>query len=155
MNETYAEMYEKRGRGDEPSQHPQFTRTPSVNARYKGALRRILARYRSVEDYIKIRYMHWQPVLEGTGTGVYHARATTGSKRSAIAHNDYPYHLKKGFAHFILWSVVPLSPATIERRIRDHFRIPREKYIWFINTPHKKSVPTLWHCHIIVQLTAR
>jgi hypothetical protein len=122
----------------------RFSRLPAVERRYSAHRKGIDATYCSFADYVKINLLQWQAVMRD---GKYVARATRSSKRSVLMLNEYPYHLAPGITHAVLWSTVPLSPSTIIRRIRREFD---GQFVWFTNTYHRQSIPSLWHCHVMV-----
>lgn len=63
--------------------------------------------------------------------------------------NDFPYNLDEGIKHYLLWSNQDLSPLDIEECIKEHTAGAIET-LWFINPVQLKSIPELWHAHVMV-----
>jgi len=60
---------------------------------------------------------------------------------------DFPYSLEEGIEHHVLWSSAPLSTAEMEAEVSRH----RDgyEYLIFVNPDVLKSIPTIWHAHVL------
>ncbi|AGE48483.1 protein of unknown function (DUF3605) [Paramecium bursaria Chlorella virus AN69C] len=64
--------------------------------------------------------------------------------------NDYPYNVE-GTKHYLIWSMTPLENYFI-RDFADKYTGGRE-YLTFVNPEHLKSIPDIWHVHVLVRMT--
>ncbi len=84
---------------------------------------------------------------------IYHV---LGEKRVGFVDNKFPYShvaecLPPGhrFNHFCLWSRTgPLSREEIDGYIGDQF--PDHPALVFVNGDNHKTIPELWHAHVII-----
>ena len=66
--------------------------------------------------------------------------------------NDFPYNLEEGVEHFLLWSNQDLSPDEIDTYIQEHtVSLDPLDTLWFVNPTELKSIPDLWHAHVMVR----
>jgi hypothetical protein len=63
--------------------------------------------------------------------------------------NDYPYNVE-GTKHYLIWSMTPLENDLI-RDFADKYTGGRE-YLTFVNPEHLKSIPDIWHAHVLVKM---
>jgi hypothetical protein len=63
--------------------------------------------------------------------------------------NDFPYNLDPGVEHCLLWSNQDLSPDEVEMYIQENTQGALDT-LWFINPTELKSIPELWHAHVMV-----
>lgn len=63
--------------------------------------------------------------------------------------NDFPYNLDNGVEHFLLWSNQDLSPDEIDVYIQENTHGALDT-LYFINPAELKSIPELWHAHVMV-----
>lgn len=71
----------------------------------------------------------------------------------AIVKNNFPYSLilkdLHSVQHYILWSLKgPVEEGVGKAMLEERF--PGKKWITFITIPENKSIPELWHMHIMV-----
>ncbi|PVV01217.1 hypothetical protein BB560_004375 [Smittium megazygosporum] len=69
--------------------------------------------------------------------------------------NDFPYALENDITHYIVWSAVPLDSGStpsdqVVRFIRDTIGFHAE-FLWLVNPPHLRSVPSVYHGHLFVK----
>lgn len=63
--------------------------------------------------------------------------------------NDFPYNWEDGIEHYLLWSNEEVPDNEIEGYIQD--LMPHcSDYLWFVNPAELKSIPEIWHAHVIV-----
>ncbi|KAJ3327741.1 hypothetical protein HDU76_011221 [Blyttiomyces sp. JEL0837] len=64
--------------------------------------------------------------------------------------NDFPYatDASQQIQHMVLWSIGEheLDPAEVEAILRS--KIPGHEFIYFINPPHRKTIPEINHYHV-------
>ncbi|AGE54263.1 protein of unknown function (DUF3605) [Paramecium bursaria Chlorella virus NY2B] len=63
--------------------------------------------------------------------------------------NDYPYDIDDA-CHYLIWSTKPLEPELV-RDFADKYTGGRE-YVTFVNPEHLKSIPDIWHAHVLVRM---
>ena len=63
--------------------------------------------------------------------------------------NDYPYDIEDT-KHYLIWSMTPLENDLI-RDFADKYTGGRE-YLTFVNPINKKSIPDIWHAHVLVKM---
>lgn len=106
--------------------------------------------YQSYGDYIRITYLGFREVKDENN--LFKSEKTALIKQYAFVQNKYPYALRKGIRHYLIWSVSPLSSSKIqsiieENKDNEYFK----KYIWFVNDIINMSVPDIWHCHVFAK----
>ncbi len=74
------------------------------------------------------------------------------NRHVCLLDNTYPYtsvllHLPD-VKHFVLWSVKPLEVKEVETFL--HIEIPEKEYFWFEQTHNRKTVPEIFHVHVLV-----
>ena len=66
--------------------------------------------------------------------------------------NDFPYNFRhEEVMHYCLWSDRELAPPFIESYLRVSF--PANQYVFFENPRLKRSIPDLFHVHVLVYLS--
>ncbi|APC25687.1 hypothetical protein BST79_gp174 [Only Syngen Nebraska virus 5] len=63
--------------------------------------------------------------------------------------NDYPYNVEDT-RHYLIWSMTPLDNDLV-RDFADKYTGGRE-YLTFVNPIHLKSIPDIWHAHVLVKM---
>lgn len=70
-----------------------------------------------------------------------------------IALNDFPYFFEEGVLHYILWKlegeILPTDILEIMKELKVRHEIA--DYVFFINPPNLKSIPDIYHAHIILK----
>ena len=62
--------------------------------------------------------------------------------------NDFPYRCDEGITHDLLFATKPIeSKDEINNLIYKHLK--HKKYLWWENPLQAKSIPDLWHIHIM------
>ena len=74
------------------------------------------------------------------------------NRKFIIKPNAFPYEVRKGIIHYVMFSVEPLDSAFIDTILSVYFQIPKERMLWYINAPHLRSIPDLWHCQIFIKI---
>jgi hypothetical protein len=67
--------------------------------------------------------------------------------RIAWMRNEYPYNVNNA-AHHLIWSTEPLSDEKIVEIATNH--AGGREFVRFVNPPKLKSVPDMWHCHVLI-----
>jgi hypothetical protein len=65
---------------------------------------------------------------------------------------DFPYYFEEGMEHHVLWSSTPLDPKRVVAEAaagRDPDGTGAWEWVHFVNPTLLKSVPGIWHAHII------
>jgi hypothetical protein len=61
--------------------------------------------------------------------------------------NDYPYYLHEEIEHHLIWANYNLTTEEIEAVLEKE----RKSYecVYFVNDEHLKSIPEVFHCHVL------
>ena len=125
-------------------------RSKSTQKRYVAIRRVILAKYSSYEDYVKIKYMGFAPVAF-PGSKIT-AIKDDGVKTFYIGKNRFPYDVKRGIRHWVLFSLRALSVKAQKKIIESS--IPKNaEYVFYMNAKETQSMPKLWHVQIFWKST--
>ena len=74
------------------------------------------------------------------------------NKTFVILPNAFPYELRKGIAHYVMFSIdVTPNISNISDFLSEYFNKPKDHILWYINPPHLQSIPNVWHCHIFIK----
>ena len=77
------------------------------------------------------------------------------NKTFVILPNAFPYELRKGIAHYVMFSIDNISNVSNISNISDflsaYFKKPKDHILWYINPSHLRSIPNVWHCHIFIK----
>jgi hypothetical protein len=118
-----------------------FQRSYEIQSEYFAHCEKLTNEYVTKGDYILTHYMNWRPFKNSSGK--IFAVSDSHSKNVVLINNNFPYNLRKGISHEILFSTKLLSLAEIK------FYIPDDKdFVWFVNYIENQSIPELWHTHI-------
>ena len=127
--------------------HCRFSRTSDVDNTYAAHRSKVLSKYKDMGEYIKSTILNQKEVDSPDGVVCI---PCDSSKDMAIVRNDFPYKecVKYDIDHYIIWTTKPLS----YERCSYHAKKVSEgkEFIWFINPPQYKSIPELWHMHVLV-----
>lgn len=67
-----------------------------------------------------------------------------------LRRNDFPYSWDDGMEHYLLWSNQEVPDNEIGGYIQKLMPQPT-KAVWFVNPAELKSIPEIWHAHVIVK----
>lgn len=158
-------------------------RKPSDLRRYLAWSAEIKAQHGSILNYICQHRLQWPlPSFPGSGVNTVHGgpvlaykdpRPFADPEDYRILRNDWPYGLKPGISHLIVWLRTPFevksdeghlteeSRGLIERFVREkfvnrlaedgRFSDPESHVLWFKNWVGLQSVRALEHVHILVR----
>jgi len=73
-----------------------------------------------------------------------------GYKFFVIKRNDFPYLVERPMAHFVIFSTYGLNKKEVEDEVEEKY--PNMEYVWWQNPVNKRSIPEIWHVHVIVKL---
>lgn len=69
-----------------------------------------------------------------------------------ITKNTFPYNFEKNISHNLIWSKNQLTNNDILNFIKDDIKnISEYDYVWFENIVKHKSVPEIYHTHLILR----
>ena len=63
--------------------------------------------------------------------------------------NDFPYNFEPGIEHHVLWSSASLTTAQLVQEIEKYRDSNVYEWVSFVNPNALKSIPTIWHAHIV------
>ncbi|KAG0278675.1 hypothetical protein BGZ96_002284 [Linnemannia gamsii] len=147
-------------------------RSEEVQAAYQKAIKRRTKKYGSPDEYIRQRILHWPPAektedgshspsLSSYSDGNESSSSSCSSSLSPpssptgpvdplevnLKKNEFPYSVKPGIEHWLIWSRQPLTDEVWIRRYLEE-RLPGRDYLFFINPPELRSVPTISHVQV-------
>ncbi|KAF9932743.1 hypothetical protein FBU30_007393 [Linnemannia zychae] len=139
-----------------------MARSEMVQETYQKAIKRRTKKYGSPDEYIRQRVLHWPPAEElDTDGDESSSSCSTLSPPSSptgpisplevnLKKNEFPYSVKPGIEHWLIWSRYPL---TDEAWIRSYLeeRLPGREYLFFVNPPELRSVPTIFHVQVFTK----
>ncbi|KAJ3111144.1 hypothetical protein HK100_002794 [Physocladia obscura] len=120
----------------------RFSRTPEVSAVYANYLEKLPTIYTSVSDAVKIDTLGFESRVD-EGSGLLRAVDPVGSQFVRLVRNPFPYATLPGIEHWVLWNMEQYNEF-VEKEFG------RSEHLWFVNPPHRKTVPGIHHCHIFV-----
>ncbi|KAF9585014.1 hypothetical protein BGW38_004267 [Lunasporangiospora selenospora] len=68
----------------------------------------------------------------------------------ALKKNEFPYSVKPGIEHWLIWSRHPLTDEVWIRRYLEE-RLPGRDFMFFINPPELRSVPSIFHVQVFTK----
>jgi hypothetical protein len=125
-----------------------FIRSDYYQHKYDDNKVKILQKYNTYEDYIKVVLFKLKYKRNSHGKIVSDSNDMTD--KILLILNKYPYNIVKDIKHYILFSLKPLDIDKI-RKILLNLLIDYE-FVFFINNNTKKSIKKLWHCHVFIKL---
>ncbi|KAF9107056.1 hypothetical protein BGX29_007562 [Mortierella sp. GBA35] len=153
-------------------------RSESVQYAYQKAIKRRTKKYGSPDEYIRQRVLHWPPADANTNSTASESRPDSpapysdGNESSSsscsslsppssptgpvdpleinLKKNEFPYSVKPGIEHWLIWSRQPLTDEVWIRRYLEE-RLPGRDYLFFINPPELRSVPTISHVQVFTK----
>lgn len=124
-----------------------IARKPDILANYMDFREKILKQWRSMDDYIKFKYLIKKYQIDKEGK--YY---TENSEKIiyALEKNKFPYNIEEKYKHMVLWATAPLSAEEIEKILTENYGENRDNRYWFEQPISLKSVKGVWHVHIFV-----
>uniref|UniRef100_A0A061RV04 Uncharacterized protein n=1 Tax=Tetraselmis sp. GSL018 TaxID=582737 RepID=A0A061RV04_9CHLO len=107
----------------------------------------VLADYESMADYVKIFKLGYVPEISESGK----RRASSSSKfcedEVIWMGNDFPYAVEPGIVHDLIWCRKKLSLEQLQQVCQQ--RLSGREYLIFVNPEGLKSIPDVWHAHVL------
>ncbi|KAF9940374.1 hypothetical protein BGZ75_004138 [Mortierella antarctica] len=146
-------------------------RSEAVQEAYQRAIKRRTKKYGSPDEYIRQRVLHWPPAEQNVASTPSSAASSDGNESStscssisppssptgpvdpleiALKKNEFPYSVKPGIEHWLIWSRHPLTDEVWIRRYLEE-RLPGRDYLFFINPPELRSVPSIFHVQVFTK----
>ncbi|KAF9899562.1 hypothetical protein EC991_008615 [Linnemannia zychae] len=147
-------------------------RSEKVQLAYQKAIKRRTKKYGSPDEYIRQRVLHWPPAEksgddDNTAASHYSDGNESSSSCSSLSppssptgpvdplevnlkKNEFPYSVKPGIEHWLIWSRQPLTDEVWIRRYLEE-RLPGRDFLFFINPPELRSVPTISHVQVFTK----
>ncbi|KAF9550868.1 hypothetical protein EC957_011415 [Mortierella hygrophila] len=147
-------------------------RSEAVQAAYQKAIKRRTIKYGSPDEYIRQRILHWPPAERTDYSSPPHSYSDGNESSSSscssslsppssptgpvdplevnLKKNEFPYSVKPGIEHWLIWSRQPLTDEVWIRRYLQE-RLPGRDYLYFINPPELRSVPTISHVQVFTK----
>ncbi|KAG0373328.1 hypothetical protein BGX24_011845 [Mortierella sp. AD032] len=156
-----------------------MARSEAVQLSYQKAIKRRTKKYGSPDEYIRQRILHWPPAEktdnDNATAGAHspsHSIYSDGNESSSsscsslsppssptgpvdplevnLKKNEFPYSVKPGIEHWLIWSRQSLTDEVWIRRYLEE-RLPGRDYLFFINPPELRSVPTISHVQVFTK----
>lgn len=153
-------------------------RSEQVQIAYQKAIKK-RNKYGSPGEYIRQRVLHWPPAVSDNNDGSRPPSSVSsfsdGNESStscssvssvssppssptgplnpleiALKKNEFPYSVKKGIEHWLIWSRNPLTDEVWIRRYLEE-RLPGRDYLFFVNPPELRSVPSIFHVQVFTK----
>ncbi|KAF8951157.1 hypothetical protein BGZ52_013380, partial [Haplosporangium bisporale] len=153
-------------------------RSEQVQFAYQKAIKKRTKTYGSPGEYIRQRILHWPPaeLCDNNNDGSRPSSSATnfsdGNESSTscssvssppssptgplspleivLKKNEFPYSVKKGIEHWLIWSRSPLTDEVWIRRYLEE-RLPGRDYLFFVNPPELQSVPSIFHVQVFTK----
>ncbi|ORZ09773.1 hypothetical protein BCR41DRAFT_358454 [Lobosporangium transversale] len=142
-----------------------MARSEAVQEAYQRAIKRRTKKYGSPDEYIRQRVLHWPP-MENVSSPSSPSTDSDDSSSSgspppsptepvdplefALKKNEFPYSVESGIEHWLIWSKNPLPDEDWIRRYLEE-RLPGREYLFFINPPELRSVPSIHHVQVFTK----
>jgi len=123
----------------------KFSRLKKTQDKYDVDRIKILKKYNTYEDFIKIKYFKFKAFLINDKIS---SLDNENGMKMALVLNKYPYLLNKNIKHYTLFSLKPLSYY----ELIDIFSSVPDNLLIHINEKKVQSIKNLWHCHIFVKI---
>ncbi|KAF9201997.1 hypothetical protein BGZ49_007819 [Haplosporangium sp. Z 27] len=140
-------------------------RSEQVQEAYQRAIKRRTKKYGSPDEYIRQRVLHWPPAEKNSELSDGNESSTSSSSSNSLPpsptgpvdplevrleKNEFPYSVKPGIEHWLIWS---RNMLTDEDWIRAYLneRLPGRDFLFFINPPELRSVPTIFHVQVFTK----
>ncbi|KAF9116519.1 hypothetical protein BGX27_001813 [Mortierella sp. AM989] len=139
-------------------------RSEEVQEAYQRAIERRTKKYGSPDEYIRQRVLHWPPAEIDSESSDGNESSTSCSSVSPptsptgpvdplevrLIKNEFPYSVEPGIEHWLIWS---RNLLTDENWIRAYLeeRLPGREFLFFINPPELRSVPTIFHVQVFTK----
>lgn len=152
-------------------------RSEQVQFAYQKAIKKRTKTYGSPGEYIRQRVLHWPPAEscdnnDGSRPPSSASTFSDGNESSTscssvssppssptgplnplqivLKKNEFPYSVKKGIEHWLIWSRNPLTDEVWIRRYLEE-RLPGRDYLFFVNPPELRSVPSIFHVQVFTK----
>lgn len=101
--------------------------------------------YATYVDFLKISLFGFGSSLNEQG--MITSYKTRTSKTYVFMDNRFPYNLRKGIRHCLIFALDALEYQKVDEIIAKHLP-STAKVLWYINDKNVMSIPELWHCHV-------
>jgi hypothetical protein len=121
-------------------------RAADVEEAYARFRRYILARWASMEDYIRVTRLGWAEGRDRNGRRI--AVRRLRAQALFFEPNRFPYAGAED-THWILWADRPMSRALVRKYVETRIG-PDVPFHFYVNRRSKQSVPGVWHAHVFL-----
>ncbi|KAG0006507.1 hypothetical protein BGZ65_007254 [Modicella reniformis] len=136
-------------------------RSESVQEAYQRAIKRRTKKYGSPDEYIRQKILHWPPAEKDDDSVSDGNESSTSTPPSSptgpinpleitLKKNEFPYSVKPGIEHWLIWSRCPLTDEEWIRKYLEE-RLPGREYLFFFNPPELRSVPSIHHIQVFTK----
>lgn len=109
--------------------------------------------YRSINDFIRIKYLKWDIDSDKLTKKRIAIRGENSIKGPLVTPNAFPYYLANGIQHWLIWcDPKPVEPEKIvEEVINREFQPEKFERFYFINPPRLRSISDVFHAHVFTK----
>ena len=124
-----------------------FTRSVETQYNYDKNKIRVLKKFNTYEDYIKVVLFKLKYRIN-----IQNKIESNDDKCDKILFigNKYPYNIEKGIKHYVLFSLKPLNKNEINKILSK--LLVNYEFIFFINDKKRQSIKKLWHCQVFIKI---
>jgi Protein of unknown function (DUF3605) len=122
-----------------------LARNEKHQAEYNTQKQYVHQHYESYEDYVKIAFLKWdckRHLISGKKVAV---EGGVNQIDIAVTANIFPYNVKDGIYHYLIWSLNELDNSQIEETLEKN---DLKGAIYFVNSMEHRSVKGVWHTHV-------
>jgi len=131
-----------------------FHRAHDVDRRYMEHRARVSRVFDHMGSYILFKYFGIHPTKRDDG--LYTVVLPEGYDEQRIIKNDYPYSdYGPNVEHMLVWSTRELLYDECVEYANRIFMSAESHGIWFVNRESAKSIPQLWHMHVLVDTSSQ
>lgn len=131
-------------------QNLNFSRHHEIERQYMEHRMRISRVFDHMGSYILFKYFEVRP--RKRTDGLYTVVLPEGYDKQKIIRNDYPYiDYGPNVEHWLVWSTRELTYKECDMYANMIFESHGVNGIWFVNRESAKSVPQLWHMHVLFE----
>ncbi|CAF0782213.1 unnamed protein product [Rotaria sp. Silwood1] len=132
--------------------HPLW-REEQQTQRYIEHQKLVSKEYRSINDFIRIRYLKWDVDLNKSSQKRIAIPSVNSIKEPLLTPNDFPYYLANGIQHWLIWcDPKPKEPEKIvEEVMNKEFDSKKFDRLSFVNPPRLRSISDVFHAHVFTR----
>ncbi|KAI8920084.1 hypothetical protein DFJ77DRAFT_451034 [Powellomyces hirtus] len=134
----------------------EFSRQEQVLKNYIKWRDEVLETYVTAADQLKVEIFGYEAFTDESSGKIY-ARSPADPSQirdKVLRTNVYPYYTKPPgqITHSVLWYRDEMTADEINALLLE--RLPGNQFVFWINPPHRRTIPEINHCHVLYRKTA-